>query len=327
MLTLKRPTMDDMPFRAAMMADPDTMRYNAPWFPPDGTIPFPEEEWAPWLERWTAPGAERFYAFLINEKHELVGECCWSDYGRSMGVVVHAVYRGRGYGRQALQLLAEQAFQHAEVDMLCNTFEPDRDHALSLFQHCGFVPVKVDGEGMLHIRLTRERHQALRRQQQVQEVYRAMCQWDAGNAHRIHHFAKVHDFARQIGLASGLDENAMFILEVAALVHDIGIKPADEQYGHHEGPLQERLGESAAQIMLDALNLPAPVVRRVSFLVGKHHTTQHVAGLDWQILLEADFLVNMIEGHATPQAIDACREKMFVTPEGKRLLDWIRPKA
>ena len=324
MLMLKLPTMAEMPFRAAMMADPATMSYNAPWYPPDGTIPFPEENWTAWLQKWETPSAERFYAFLMNEQGELVGECHWADYGATMGVVVKAEYRGRGYGHQALRLLIEQAFRYPEIDALWDTFEPDRESALATFQRAGFVPVKVDGEGILHVRLTRERWQSLRRQERLQEVYRAMCDWDAGNARRIHHFAKVHDFARQIGLASGLDENAMFILEIAALVHDIGIKPADAQYGRHDGPLQEQLGEAAAQIMLDAMGLPPAVVRRVSFLVGKHHTTQNVAGADWQILLEADFLVNMVESSYSDEAIDRAEENLFRTAEGKRMLERIR---
>ena len=324
MLMLKLPTMAEMPFRTAMLADPHTMSYNAPWYPPDGTIPFPEEKWAEWLARWEKPSAERFYAFLVNEKGDLVGECNWANFGATMGVVVKAEYRGRGYGRQALQLLCEQAFRYPEIDALWDTFEPDRDAALATFQRVGFVPVKVDGEGILHVRLTRERWQSLRRQEQLLEVYRAMCDWDSGNARRIHHFAKVHDFARQIGLASGLDENAMFILEIAALVHDIGIKPADAQYGRHDGPLQETLGEAAAQIMLDAMGLPPAVVRRVSFLVGKHHTTSNVAGADWQILLEADFLVNMVESSYSDEAIDRAEEALFRTAEGKRMLERIR---
>ncbi|MBR4081450.1 MAG: GNAT family N-acetyltransferase [Clostridia bacterium] len=326
MLMLKLPTMADMPFRAAMMADPDTMAYNAPWFPPDGTIPFPEEKWADWLANWATPSAERFYAFLINEKGEMVGECNWAEYGESMSVVVKAEYRGRGYGYQGLMLLCEQAFRYPEIDALWNCFEPEREPALATFQRAGFVPVKLDGEGFLRIRLTRERWQMLRRQEQVQEVFRAMCDWDAGNAHRIHHFAKVHDFARQIGLSCGLNENAMFILEIAALVHDIGIKPADAQYGRHDGPLQEQMGEAAAQIMLDAMNLPPAVVRRVSFLVGHHHTTQGVAGEDWQILLEADFLVNMAESSYSDEAVDRAEETLFRTAEGKRLLRCIRAK-
>lgn len=51
----------------------------------------------------------------------------------------------------------------------------------------------------------------------------AMCDYEDGNSLRIHHFLKVHAFSRQIGIREGLDEQTRFILEAAALTHDIGI--------------------------------------------------------------------------------------------------------
>ena len=41
--------------------------------------------------------------------------------------------------------------------------------------------------------------------------------------------------------------------------------------------------------------------------------------------LYAGFLVNMIEGQLSGEAIDTCRDKVFRTAEGLRLLGWIRP--
>ena len=153
----------------------------------------------------------------------------------------------------------------------------------------------------------------------------AMCAYEAGYPHRIHHLVKVHGFARQIGLSEGLDEDAMFILEAAAITHDIGIKPANELTGAHPGPLQEQLGPPVAAKMLPALGFPQDVTERVCFLIGHHHTYQDVEGIDWRILLEADYLVNMIEGNHPDAAIDQARDTFFETREGKRLIEWIRP--
>lgn len=326
MLTLLKPSRALMPFRQAMLSDPATTAYNAPYLPPDGCISFPEDTWNGWLEDWTAHEPERFAGYLADEQGNLVGEVSWHDFGRDMGIVIKAKYRGRGYGREGLRLLTEEAFRHAEITELRNTFEPDRAAALALHLHAGFVPLSQQ-DGLLTLRLTRERFEQKRRERFLRLVTDAMCDWDAGDSLRIHHFLKVHAFARQIGLAEGLDENTLFTLEAAALTHDIGIKPAEKQYGSCEGLLQERLGPPEAEAMLTALGLPAPVIRRVSFLIGHHHTTQGVAGIDWQILLEADFLVNMIEGHSSAQAIDTFRDKVFRTREGKRLLQWVRPQG
>lgn len=42
---------------------------------------------------------------------------------------------------------------------------------------------------------------------------------------RIQHFIKVHSFAKLIGEEEHLDEKLLYILEAAAYVHDIGIRP------------------------------------------------------------------------------------------------------
>ena len=152
-----------------------------------------------------------------------------------------------------------------------------------------------------------------------------MCAYEAGCAHRINHLVKVHGYARQIGLAEGLDDDALFILEAAAITHDIGIKPANELTGAHPGPLQEKLGPPEARKMLLSLGFPSEVIERVCFLIGHHHTYEGVEGIDWRILLEADYLVNMIEGRHPDAAIDQARDTFFETGEGKRLLGWIRP--
>ena len=49
MLTLVKPNIDDLWFREKLMADEDTMSYNAKW---GGTIPFPKDEWEAWYDAW-----------------------------------------------------------------------------------------------------------------------------------------------------------------------------------------------------------------------------------------------------------------------------------
>lgn len=321
MLTLIPAGREHMPFRQSMLAHPATMQYNAPWFPPEGTIPFPESDWNAWLSQWTSCEPERFCGYVATEDGTLVGEVCWHGFGTGMGVVIHADHRRYGYGAQALALLAERAFSHPEIQMLENTFESERDPALRLHLQAGFVPAGTDADGFLILQLTRHAWQ----ERLLRRLTNAMCHWEEQMPQRIHHFIKVHGFARQIGQMEGLDEKALFTLEAAALTHDIGIKPAIEQTGSCPGPLQERLGPPEAEAMLKELAFPHSVIDRVCFLISRHHTTQNVNALDWQILLEADFLVNMIENDLSPQAIDACRDTVFRTHEGLRLLQWIRP--
>lgn len=155
MLTIVLPTRETMPFRRAMLADPATMAYNAPWFPPDGCLPFPETEWDDWLQKWTGHEPERFCGFLADEAGELVGEICWYDHGAGMGVVILAAHRGKGYGREGLRLLIDRAFRHPEITALTNAFEAERAAAMAAHRAMGFVPVS-EQNGVVTLRLQRK---------------------------------------------------------------------------------------------------------------------------------------------------------------------------
>lgn len=59
-------------------------------------------------------------------------------------------------------------------------------------------------------------------------------------------------------------------------------------------------------------------IRRIR---GHHHTYTDIDGMDYRILLEADFLVNADEGKMSSTAIKAARERFFKTKTGTYLLD------
>ena len=61
-------------------------------------------------------------------------------------------------------------------------------------------------------------------------------------------------------------------------------------------------------------------INRIAYLVGHHHTLHDIDGLDYQILLEADYLVNADESHYSKENIENILEKVFRTETGKQLL-------
>lgn len=155
---------------------------------------------------------------------------------------------------------------------------------------------------------------------QTARLLAAMADYDR-DAALVHHFTKVHGFAAAIGTMEGLDEETQFILETASLVHDIGIRNAMRQYGRSDGKLQEAIGPGEAEALLRSLGgYTEEQIDRVTYLVGNHHTYTQVEGLDYQILIEADFLVNLHEFPERYRAILAAEEKIFQTASGKRLL-------
>lgn len=156
------------------------------------------------------------------------------------------------------------------------------------------------------------------------ELILKMTEYYSGDPKRIQHFLKVYSLVQTIGRLEKLgDENIYETLCTAAIVHDIGIKPAEEKYGKGVcgGKLQEKLGPEPAREMLTELGYDKETVERVCFLIAHHHTYKDVNGADWQILLEADFLVNAYEDNLSAEAIKTAREKIFKTESGKNLLN------
>lgn len=146
-----------------------------------------------------------------------------------------------------------------------------------------------------------------------------MISYNRGDAKRIQHFIKVHSFAKLIGETEDLSPAELFVLETAAVVHDIGIKPSEAKYGRCDGKLQEQEGPEPARELLEKLGYEKTVIERVCYLVAHHHTYENVEGMDYRILLEADFLVNLYEDGISKEGVQRAYEKILVTETGKRI--------
>lgn len=157
--------------------------------------------------------------------------------------------------------------------------------------------------------------------QQLDELFLQMIAFFSGDPKRIQHFMKVHSFARIIGTKEGLDETSLFILEAAAYTHDIGIRPAEEKYGRCDGKLQEQEGPIVAQRMLSDVGIENYLIDRICYLIGHHHTYDNIEGLDYQILVEADLLVNLYEDDVNRHGIEQAYQQIFRTQTGKEIFN------
>lgn len=146
-----------------------------------------------------------------------------------------------------------------------------------------------------------------------------MFTYFAGDPKRIQHLLKVYELAKLIGIKERIPDNVQQVLLLAAIVHDIGIRPAEEKYGRCDGKLQEQEGPAVAVKMLTELGYDACVIARVCCLVGHHHTYTGMDGMDYQILVEADFLVNMYEEGMQKEAVQNAYNNIFKTNSGKAL--------
>lgn len=152
-----------------------------------------------------------------------------------------------------------------------------------------------------------------------------MISYNAGDARRISHALKVYSFAKTIGELENLDSQAQQTLELAAILHDIGIHASEEKYHSSAGNYQELEGPPIARELLKKQELSPNMLERICFLIGHHHTYHAVDGIDYQILIEADFLVNAYEDGMSPKQIASVRAKVFQTKTGIQFLDAMYP--
>lgn len=142
-----------------------------------------------------------------------------------------------------------------------------------------------------------------------------------GDVRRINHALKVYNFASLISKESGSDERDSLIICIAALLHDIGIREAERKFQSSSGKLQEQEGPPVAREMLKPYGLDDEIIDRVCFIIRNHHSYSNIDGTDFQILVEADFLVNIYEDSVSRESVRNVREKIFRTKPGIWLLD------
>lgn len=157
----------------------------------------------------------------------------------------------------------------------------------------------------------------------VAEILCKMIDYSNGSHHDINHLMKVHAFAQIIAEREKLSARDRLVTEVAAIVHDIACPLCREKYGHADGKHQEIEGQPIARAFLAGTGLDEDVIERVVYLVGHHHTLTNVDGIDYQILLEADYLVNADEAAFSRENILNTRAHLFKTATGTALLDSI----
>lgn len=153
----------------------------------------------------------------------------------------------------------------------------------------------------------------------IAQIMEKMIAFSEGNLHDINHLICVWTYAKTIGELEGIDSETQFILEVAAITHDIACPLCREKYGNTNGKLQEREGIPLVQEFLSGTGMTDEQIERVAYLVGHHHSFDSIDGIDYQILIEADYIVNAAESDYSKNNILGFIDKFMKTNSGKKL--------
>jgi hypothetical protein len=152
------------------------------------------------------------------------------------------------------------------------------------------------------------------------KVIREMITFLGTEKTQIAHALKVYAYALTIGELENLDEKSLEALVYAAVLHDIGIKVANEKYGSCTFKQQETEGPPEAEKILSRLEIEKSIIDRVCFLIAHHHSPAVSEDIDFRVLLEADYLVNLEEGNIALSQKDEILKNHFRTENGKSIL-------
>ena len=146
-----------------------------------------------------------------------------------------------------------------------------------------------------------------------------MIGYFGADARMVQNTVKVHSFAKSIGERSHIEDRQLEILEIAAILHDIGVPESFRKY--NSGDRHEEEVPPVARKILESFDLDGDVVERVCYLVGHHHQYDKIDDVVFQILVEADYLVNIFEGNVPHEAVSDIKAGRFKTEIGTSYLE------
>jgi len=135
---------------------------------------------------------------------------------------------------------------------------------------------------------------------------------------RIGHAVEVLKYAEML---LGPEGAAARIVIPAAILHDVGIKVAEQKYGSSTGHYQEKEGPPVARKMLEKSGLNKADIDEICDIIAHHHSPGKINTANFRVLFDADWLVNLkdeidiSDGGNLRTAID----RLFLTRSGREL--------
>lgn len=138
------------------------------------------------------------------------------------------------------------------------------------------------------------------------------------DAKRINHAKKVLEFAEELLKSEKAGEH---IVIPASILHDVGIKVAEEKYGSAAARYQETEGPAIARGILSRAGLPKKDIDEICGIIGNHHSPGKINTLNFKVLYDADWLVNLKDEFKieNKEKLNIIIDKVFLTATGRQL--------
>ncbi len=151
----------------------------------------------------------------------------------------------------------------------------------------------------------------------IDKLIEAMGNEFGDDQKRISHALSVLKYAQGILLKNGGESRVVI---AAALLHDIGIQEAERKYGSSAGKYQEIEGPPIARRIMEDIGFDESTIEHVCRIVGSHHSGRDIDTIEFRILWDADWLVNIPDEFAgsSKEKLKVTIDKIFKTTSGKK---------
>lgn len=138
------------------------------------------------------------------------------------------------------------------------------------------------------------------------------------DAKRIGHAKKVMGFAEELLKKEKADWH---IVIPASILHDVGIKAAENKYGSSAGHLQEKEGPEIARAILLKIGVRKENIDEICQIIGHHHSPGRINTQNFKVLYDADWLVNLKDETDIhdKERLKEIIGRVFLTNTGRRL--------
>ena len=153
-------------------------------------------------------------------------------------------------------------------------------------------------------------------------IAREMETYFKRDSKRIKHAYEVTGYVEKLW---GLEGGDYPVVIAAGLLHDIGIHQAEKKYGTASGKYQEIEGPPIAREILSRLALQPEQIEEVCQIIAHHHSPGKSESLNYKILYDADWLVNLRDelDIKDKAKLEKIIKKVFLTSSGRALAQQI----
>jgi len=149
-------------------------------------------------------------------------------------------------------------------------------------------------------------------------LLRELAAWFGQDTRRIDHATAV------LGHAEALlrrEPGDWHVVVPASILHDVGIKAAEEKYGSAAAHYQELEGPPVARRILRRAGLQEAAIEEICDMIGHHHSPRASETQNFKLLYDADWLVNLREALGSASAAEraALIERTFLTAAGRQM--------